>query len=225
MRNRRFTSAIISIAIFIAIMFTPITAGAAVVSASHAVQNATSSTVLSPRLLKAKPLTKAAQRALRMALGILTFRELKATSPTPTPATSPAPAPGVAPPTPAPAPAPVVTPPTPAPAPAPVVAPPTPAPVAPTSWNPNDGTGVTQWEYTQWAQVNICEEGGNWHTEGSSFPGGLGILAANWEAYGGQATYGTEASATPDQQIAIAIRINGRGTAPAQDMPPACAGW
>ena len=59
----------------------------------------------------------------------------------------------------------------------------------------------------KWAKVNICETGGDWHTKGSVYQGGLGILLTNWYAYGGYRLFGPEWSASPAQQVYIAIRI------------------
>jgi len=58
----------------------------------------------------------------------------------------------------------------------------------------------------KWAKVNICETGGNWHTRGPIYSGGLGILEVNWMAYGGW-IYGAEYAATPAEQVFIAIKI------------------
>lgn len=57
-----------------------------------------------------------------------------------------------------------------------------------------------------WAKVNICETGGNWHTRGPIYSGGLGILEVNWMAYGGW-KFGAEYAATPAEQVYIAIKI------------------
>lgn len=59
----------------------------------------------------------------------------------------------------------------------------------------------------KWSKVNICETGGNWHTRGNTYEGGLGILLTNWHAYGGYRLFGPEWSASPAQQVYIAIRI------------------
>ena len=59
----------------------------------------------------------------------------------------------------------------------------------------------------KWAKVNVCEAGGDWHTRGSIYQGGLGILLTNWYAYGGYRLFGPEWLATPKQQVYIAIRI------------------
>ena len=58
----------------------------------------------------------------------------------------------------------------------------------------------------KWAKVNICETGGDWHTRGFIYSGGLGILEVNWMAYGGW-KFGAEYAATPAEQVAIAIKI------------------
>jgi hypothetical protein len=59
----------------------------------------------------------------------------------------------------------------------------------------------------KWSKVNICETGGNWHTRGNTYEGGLGILKINWLAYGGYRLFGPEWSASPAQQVYIATRI------------------
>ena len=79
---------------------------------------------------------------------------------------------------------------------------------------------VTPTQRAEWSRVAMCEEGGNWHVNGSRFSGGLGITRANWVAYGGlqYAPYG--AAATPDEQIMVAERI--------QANPPdqyGCSSW
>ena len=58
----------------------------------------------------------------------------------------------------------------------------------------------------KWAKVDICETGGNWHTRGPIYSGGLGILEVNWMAYGGW-KFGAEYAATPAEQVYIAIKI------------------
>ena len=58
----------------------------------------------------------------------------------------------------------------------------------------------------KWAKVNICETGGNWHTRGPIYSGGLGILEVNWMAYGGW-KFGAEYAATPAEQVYIAMKI------------------
>ena len=58
----------------------------------------------------------------------------------------------------------------------------------------------------KWAKVNICETGGNWHTRGPIYSGGLGILEVNWMAYGGW-KFSAEYAATPAEQVFIAMKI------------------
>jgi|GEM_PF-3233281 len=66
---------------------------------------------------------------------------------------------------------------------------------------------VSALDMQKWSKVNICETGGNWHTKGSVYQGGLGILLTNWYAYGGYSLFGPEWSATPQQQVYIAKKI------------------
>ena len=66
----------------------------------------------------------------------------------------------------------------------------------------------------------MCEEGGDWSSDGSRFSGGLGITRSNWAAYGGQQYAPEGAEATEDEQIMVAERI--------QSYPPdqdGCRGW
>ena len=58
----------------------------------------------------------------------------------------------------------------------------------------------------KWAKVNICETGGNWHTRGPIYSGGLGILEVNWMAHSGW-KFGAEYAATPAEQVFIAMKI------------------
>ena len=92
-------------------------------------------------------------------------------------------------------------------------APPTPEPVGPIDT-------VTPDQRAAWEQVAMCEEGGDWSSDGSSFSGGLGITRANWDAYGGLEFAPEGAEASEDQQIMVAERI--------QPTPPdqgGCRGW
>lgn len=66
---------------------------------------------------------------------------------------------------------------------------------------------VTALQMRQWSRVALCEESGNWRVIGSKYSGGLGITNRNWVIYGGL-KYATNAGlATPEQQVAIALRI------------------
>jgi Transglycosylase-like domain len=67
---------------------------------------------------------------------------------------------------------------------------------------------VSPKEFAAWSKVNICEESGKWHTD----YGGLGIMPENWKYYGGEFFSPTVATATPKEQIVVAMRI--------QENPP-----
>ena len=106
-------------------------------------------------------------------------------------------------------------PPTPAVAPAPpAAAAPAPAPPA----GPVDT--VTPEQRAEWTRVAMCEEGGDWSSDGSRFSGGLGITRTNWVAYGGEQYAPEGAMATEDEQIMVAERI--QFDPPDQD---GCSGW
>lgn len=79
---------------------------------------------------------------------------------------------------------------------------------------------VTPLEYAEWSKVNICEEGGRWDISGSKFSGGLGIANVNWVNYGGTEFTPSASTATPDEQIVVAMRI--QSDPPDQD---GCAAW
>jgi hypothetical protein len=101
---------------------------------------------------------------------------------------------------------------------APPVAPPVAAPVPAAPAGPVDT--VTPEQRAEWEQVAMCEEGGDWSSDGSRFSGGLGITRDNWVAYGGEEFAPEGAEATEDQQIMVAERI--------QSYPPdqdGCHGW
>jgi len=102
------------------------------------------------------------------------------------------------------------------PAPTPVVTPTPAAPAAPAG--PVDT--VTPGQRAEWERVAMCEEGGDWSSDGPRFSGGLGITRDNWAAYGGEEFAPEGAEATEDQQIMVAERI--------QSYPPdqgGCHGW
>jgi hypothetical protein len=82
---------------------------------------------------------------------------------------------------------------------------------------------VTDAQRAAWSKVNVCEEGGNWHVQGSMYQGGLGISVTNWVAYGGLRDFGPEWAASPDQQIIVAMRIEGNGYVP--DQYGCSGGW
>jgi hypothetical protein len=58
-----------------------------------------------------------------------------------------------------------------------------------------------------WTRVAICEEGGNWHVRGPRFSGGLGISNDNWVHFGGRQFAWNASTATPRQQVTVAMRI------------------
>ena len=96
---------------------------------------------------------------------------------------------------------------------APVVPPPPPVPVGPVDT-------VTPYQRAAWERVAMCEEGGDWHADGSRFSGGLGITRSNWAAYGGLQYASSAAYASEDEQIMVAERI--------QSSPPdqyGCSSW
>ena len=98
--------------------------------------------------------------------------------------------------------------------------PPPPPPSKPASASNQWVDPVTSEERAAWSKVNMCEERGNWHVQGTDFSGGLGISESNWISYGGQAAFGPEWAASPDEQIVIAMRM--------QPNPPdqnGCTAW
>jgi hypothetical protein len=94
----------------------------------------------------------------------------------------------------------------------------TPVPATPAPAGPVDT--VTPYQRAAWERVAMCEEGGDWNSDGSTFSGGLGISRANWDAYGGLQYAAEGAEATEDEQIMVAERIQG-------DPPDqyGCRGW
>ena len=105
--------------------------------------------------------------------------------------------------------------------PQPAKASPTPQPAAaPSVPAPGPVDTVTPDQRAAWERVAMCEEGGDWGFEGSSFSGGLGISRANWDAYGGTEFAPEGSEATEDEQIMVAERI--QSYAPDQD---GCSGW
>lgn len=74
----------------------------------------------------------------------------------------------------------------------------------------------------KWSKVAWCETHGNWHHAGYKYDGGLGIMPINWIAYGGLDYAPSAHEATPQEQVAIAIRINGN-VIPDQDG--VCRPW
>ena len=65
-----------------------------------------------------------------------------------------------------------------------------------------------------WQKVAQCETGGNWHSMGHTYQGGLGILVTNWYYFGGFKMFGPLYDATPEQQVFIARKIQASGGVP-----------
>jgi hypothetical protein len=82
-----------------------------------------------------------------------------------------------------------------------------PAQSTPASTASTAGPSVSSAVYAAWSNVNMCEEGGDWYVQGSSFSGGLGISNANWVAFGGTEFAPDAGDATPTEQIIVAQRI------------------
>src|ERR1700733_3976281 len=69
----------------------------------------------------------------------------------------------------------------------------------------NPTTGVAYADGMNWDAVAQCESGGNWSANtGNGFYGGLQFKPSTWAANGG---VGDPATATRDQQIAVANRV------------------
>jgi len=79
---------------------------------------------------------------------------------------------------------------------------------------------VSAAQMAAWTKVAICEEGGNWHVWGPVYSGGLGISNVNWIIYGGRQFASSAALATPEQQVAVAMRIQ-----PYAPDQYGCANW
>ena len=77
--------------------------------------------------------------------------------------------------------------------------------------------GDTEEDMKKWQKVAICEQGGNWRVQGPVFSGGLGFRNYVWEAFGGLEYAPNAGLATPQQQVAIAKKINSNGYVPDQN--------
>lgn len=75
----------------------------------------------------------------------------------------------------------------------------------------------------EWNRVAWCETHSNWQHQGERYEGGLGILSWNWKYYGGTAYAPHAWLATPEQQVAIAIKI--QHGLPTPDQNGNCASW
>jgi resuscitation-promoting factor RpfC len=66
-------------------------------------------------------------------------------------------------------------------------------------------TGVAYAEGMDWDAVAQCESGGRWNADtGNGFYGGLQFKQSTWDENGG---FGNPATASRDQQIAVANRV------------------
>ena len=74
-----------------------------------------------------------------------------------------------------------------------------------------------------WNKVAWCETHGNWKHQGWLYEGGLGILHSNWAYYGGYQYAPHAWLATPEQQVAIAVKI--QHGLPTPDQNGTCAAW
>ena len=68
---------------------------------------------------------------------------------------------------------------------------------------------VSDYLIGKWNKVAWCETHSRWSRINNKYDGGLGIMPINWIAYGGLDYAPSAHEATPQQQIAIAMRING----------------
>jgi len=97
------------------------------------------------------------------------------------------------------------------------------APTAPYTAPTTTTTLVSQPVMAQWAKVAWCETNGNWKHQGWLYEGGLGILHSNWAFYGGFKYAKHAWLATPEQQVAIAVKI--QNGLPAPDQNGTCHAW
>ena len=82
---------------------------------------------------------------------------------------------------------------------------------------------ITDAERTQWEKVAWCETHSDWEREGTWHDGGLGMLQAAWEKFGGLEFAPRPHLATRDEQIVVAIRIQGSTFVP--DQQGECSAW
>lgn len=81
---------------------------------------------------------------------------------------------------------------------------------------------VSDYLMGKWGKVAWCETHGNWSRAKNNYDGGLGIMPINWITYGGLAYAPAAHLATPQQQVAVAIRINGNYI---PDQDGNCRAW
>jgi Transglycosylase-like domain len=61
----------------------------------------------------------------------------------------------------------------------------------------------------KWTKVAWCETHGNWQMHGATFSGALGISNIVWREYGGLEFAPHAGLATPQEQVVVAVRVNG----------------
>ena len=81
---------------------------------------------------------------------------------------------------------------------------------------------VSDYLMGKWSKVAWCETHSNWSRANNNYDGGLGIMPINWITYGGLAYAPAAHLATPQQQVAIAIKINGNYI---PDQDGSCRAW
>jgi Transglycosylase-like domain len=85
-------------------------------------------------------------------------------------------------------------------------------------------TLVSASDMVAWSKVAWCETHGKWNAEGWKYEGGLGITPYNWAKFGGMRFAPVAWLATPQQQVWVAKRIQGKYAVPDQDGG-ACVNW
>lgn len=62
----------------------------------------------------------------------------------------------------------------------------------------------------RWDKIAECETAGNWHAQGPTYQGGLGIFAQTWKGFGGYEFATNAGDATKEEQIIVAERIRAK---------------
>lgn len=81
--------------------------------------------------------------------------------------------------------------------------------LSPANFTTTSTSLVAKSSVLKWEKVAWCETHGNWTADGPTFAGGLGISRVVWNEYGGQRFAAHPGLATKEEQIYIAIQING----------------
>lgn len=84
-----------------------------------------------------------------------------------------------------------------------------PTPLALASISTTSTTLVDSLTVSKWEKVAWCETHGDWKMSGLTFAGGLGISRVVWEEYGGREFAPHPGLASKEEQIVVAVRING----------------